>query len=91
MDPILRLMCITCRDISPVISEMMNHPVSPAKYWRTKIHLAMCGVCRYYETQLKILTRLTHDLANKSLPTKIDDILCPESKTPLKKILKSQS
>ena len=87
MGSVLQLMCITCRDVSPVIAEMVDHPVSPGKYWRAKIHLAMCGVCRYYKTQLKILTRLTHELANINSPVKIDFTLSPESQIPVKKIL----
>ena len=86
-----QLMHITCRDTSAVISEMVDHPVSPAKYWRAKIHLVMCRVCRYYENQLKILTQLTYKLADKNSPTKIDFALSPESKPPMKKTPKSKT
>ena len=91
MSPVMQLMHITCRDTSSVISEMVDHPVSPAKYWRAKIHLVMCRVCRYYENQLKILTQLTYKLADKNSPTKIDLTLCPESKIPAKKFLKPRN
>ena len=85
----MRLMHITCRDTSSVISEMMDHSVSFKKYGRAKIHLAMCGVCRYYKTQLKILTRLTDELSNENSPAKIDFTLRPESKPQMKKAFKS--
>ena len=91
MGSVLQLMCITCRDVSPVIAEMVDHPVSPGKYWRAKIHLAMCGVCRYYKTQLKILTRLTHELVHNNSPAKIDVALSPESKEPYKQILNTKT
>jgi len=91
MDSILGLMCITCRDISPIISEMVDWPVTSLKYWRIKIHLAMCGVCRYYKTQLKILTRLTHELVNNNSPAKVDFALSPESKEPYKQILNTKT
>ena len=81
--PVMRLTHTTCKDTSSVISEMMDHPVSPAKYWRTKIHLAMCGVCRYYKTQLETLTRLTNELSNDNSPVKIDFALSPKSKPPM--------
>jgi len=87
MNSVLQMMRITCRDISPIISEMIDHQVSPAKYWRARIHLAMCGVCRYYKTQLKTLTRLTNEISNKNSPIKMDSALRPESKTHFKKIL----
>ena len=90
MNPFYRLMCITCKDTSPVISEMMDHPVSPVKYWRAKIHLAICGVCRYYKTQLEILTRLPDELSSENSPAEIDFSLRPESKPPMKKAIKSE-
>ena len=90
MNPLMQLMHITCKDTSPVISEMLDQPVSSAKYWRARIHLAMCGVCRYYKTQLEILTRGTHELADEDSPAKMDVSLSPESKAQLKKVLKSQ-
>ena len=87
IDFVLKLMHLTCRDISPVISEMMNRPISPKNYWRVRIHLAVCIICRYYKTQLKAMTRLTYELANKSSFTEIDTTLCPESKIKTKKPL----
>ncbi len=90
MNPLMQLMHITCKDTSPVISEMLDQPVSSAKYWRARIHLAMCSVCRYYKTQLEILTRVTHELADEDSPAKMDVSLSPESKAQLKKVLKSQ-
>lgn len=86
----MRSMHITCKDTSPVISEMLDHPVSSAKYWRARIHLAMCGVCRYYKTQLEIMTQLTQELASEDSPAKMDVIMSPKSKAELKKVLKSQ-
>ncbi len=86
----MQSMHITCRDTSPVISEMLDHPVSSAKYWRARIHLAMCGVCRYYKAQLEILTRATRELASEDSPATMDISLSPESKAQLKKVLKSQ-
>ena len=90
MNPLMQLMHITCKDTSPVISEMLDQPVSSAKYWRARIHLAMCGVCRYYKTQLEVLTRVTHELADEDSLAKMDVSLSPESKAQLKKVLKSQ-
>ena len=78
MNPVMRLMHITCRDTSSVISEMMDHSVSFTKYWRAKIHLAMCGVCRYYKAQLEILTRLTNELSNESSSAEVDYDLNPK-------------
>ena len=90
MNPAMRLMQINCKDTSSVISEMMDHSVSFTKFWRAKIHLAMCSVCRYYKTQLEILTRLTDELSDENSPIEVDFALSPETKPPIKKTLKSE-
>ena len=88
--PVMRLTHTTCKDTSSVISEMMDHPVSFKKLWRTKIHMAMCCFCRYYKTQLETLTRLTDELSNDNSPVKIDFALSPKSKPPMEKTLNSE-
>ena len=80
------LMGITCKDISPVISEMTGNSALPEKYWRAKIHLAMCGVCRYYKNQLNTMMLMANELANSDSSAKIDSTLCSELKIPFKQL-----
>lgn len=58
MGAIAMAMKATCKDTSPLISEMMDHSLPPLKRWRLKFHLAICEVCRYYREQLEILRSL---------------------------------
>ena len=90
MNLTMQLMHITCRDTSSVISEMVDRPVSLTKCWRAKIHLAMCDICRYYKTQLEILTRLTGELSSEKSIAKTDVTLSPESKPLMKNVLKCE-
>ena len=89
-ESVKQLMRITCRDTSSVISEMVDRPVSFPKYWRAKIHLAMCGVCRYYKAQFSILNRLAYQLSIENSPEKIGVAVYPKSKSLMKKTLKSK-
>lgn len=86
----MQWMQLSCQDTSPVISEMMDHRVSSGKYWRTKIHLLMCGACRYYKTQLETLGRLACELGREDSSAQTDVVLSPESKTKMKNFLKSR-
>ena len=52
MNFILGWLNLTCKDTSPLISEMMDHRVSFIKRLKIRIHLALCGVCLYYKGQL---------------------------------------
>ena len=79
---------MTCRDTSPIISEMMDHRVSSGKYWRAKIHLAMCKFCRYYKVQLDVLARLARELGREDSPQQPEGTLSPEAKVRIKDSLK---
>ena len=88
MQFILKWLRMTCRDTSPIISEMMDHRVSSGKYWRARIHLAMCKVCQYYKAQLEVLVRLARELGREDSLEQPEGSLSPEAKTRIKNNLK---
>ena len=88
MQFILKWLRMTCRDTSTIISEMMDHRVSPGKYWRARIHLAMCKVCQYYKVQLEVLARLARELGRGDSPPQPEGTLTPEAKVRIKNNLK---
>ena len=90
IDHLLQLMGIRCKDISSIISKMIDHAISPTRYWRIKIHLGMCSFCRYYESQLRVLTLLTKELA-KANQNKIDNASIFEVLNINQKSIKPQS
>ncbi|KMP12526.1 hypothetical protein UR09_00200 [Candidatus Nitromaritima sp. SCGC AAA799-A02] len=89
MGPLMSLLSMTCRDTSPIISEMMDHRVSAGKYWRARIHLAICRVCRYYKNQLQTLTHLSSELAREDGSAGETVVLSEEARSQMKKALKS--
>ncbi len=88
MQFILKWLHMTCRDTSPIISEMMDHRVSSGKYWQAKIHLMMCKVCQHYKVQLEVLARLARELGREDSPQQSEGILTPEAKVRIKNNLK---
>lgn len=90
MNPVMQWLCITCRDTSPVISEMMDHKVSFLKIWRVKIHLAVCGACQCYKTQLETVNLLANKLAREDSPGNSEVRLSPEAKSEIQKALKTE-
>lgn len=91
MSPLLQGLHITCKDTSPIISEMMDHRVSSGKYWRAKIHLSMCEVCRLYKSQLKVLSKIAQKLGQEDSTVHEKVALTSESKLKMKKILDQEN
>jgi len=79
----------TCKDTSPLISEMMDHPLPFSKLWRLKFHLAICEVCRYYQEQLKTLRALAHRLGKEEAPADPETKLSLEAKEKIQQALKN--
>jgi hypothetical protein len=88
MNPAMQWLRITCRDTSPIISEMMDHRVSFLQYLSVKIHLAICMSCQYYKTQLETVNLLANELGNEDSPGNTEVRLSSEAKTKIIKALK---
>ena len=80
---------MTCKDTSPIISEMMDHRVSFIKRLKIKIHLAMCEVCLYYKNQLKTISNLSKNLGREDFSVKEKETLSPESKKKIKEMIEA--
>ncbi|PIQ95890.1 MAG: hypothetical protein COV67_12515 [Nitrospinae bacterium CG11_big_fil_rev_8_21_14_0_20_56_8] len=89
MNRVLDALHMTCKDTSPILSEMVDHEVSLGKRVRAKIHLMMCVVCRYYEVQLLTLQKLAQQLAREDLAALDQATLKPETKEKIKQKLRS--
>ena len=74
---------LTCKEASPLISEMMDHRVSLWTRLRVKIHLAMCKFCEYYKEQLDILRRLAGKLGKEDGDSAPEHKLSPEAREKL--------
>ncbi len=78
----------TCRDTTPLISEMMDHTLPLGKRLRVRFHLAICEVCGFYKKQLETVRALARKLGGDDVPTQKDAALSEEAKSKIKDSLK---
>ena len=89
MSWIFKILKITCEDTSALMSEMMDHDLPLIKRWRAKIHLAICGFCRYYKTQLETIRELARKLGREETKVPEDVALSPETRRKLKLLIEN--
>ncbi len=78
----------TCRDTTPLISEMMDHTLPLGKRLRVRFHLAICDVCGFYKKQLETVRALARKLGREEDPTQKEAVLSEEAKNKIKDSLK---
>lgn len=83
-----RWMRVTCKDTSPLISELMDHRLPLVERLRLRFHLGMCGVCRIYQKQLEVIQALARKMGSEAAPTQQNATLSEEAKTKIKQTLK---
>ncbi len=89
MNLLLRLFKISCKDTSPLISEMMDHSLPLSRRLRVKVHLAMCKVCQIYQKQLKMLRTMAKRISEEDSPAYSKISLTEECKEKIKEALKN--
>ena len=88
---LLNLFKMTCRDTTPLLSELQDGPVPFIKRIRIKIHLALCEVCRYYKRQLEALSAIAAKLGEEDSAATSNITLPQERKEKIKKFLEENS
>ena len=78
----------TCRDTTPLISEMMDHTLPLGKRLRVRFHLAICDVCGFYKKQLETVRALARKLGKGEDPNQKKAVLSEEAKNKIKGSLK---
>ncbi|MEE9258764.1 MAG: hypothetical protein V3U37_04405 [Nitrospinaceae bacterium] len=89
MNWILKFFKMTCKDTSPLVSEMTDHNLPLLKRWKVKIHLAICKFCRYYKTQLETIRALARKLGREETKVPEDVALSPETRKKLKHLIEN--
>lgn len=46
---------ITCKDVSILISQAQDRPLTPADQLRLQAHLALCKACESFQRQMRFL------------------------------------
>lgn len=91
MSKIFLLLKMSCKDMSPLISENMDHSLPLFDRWKIRLHLTMCKFCRYYQEQLEVLRKLSRYLGQEDFQTHKTGFLSQARKEKIKRILKSQN
>ena len=90
MSKFLLSLKMSCKDMSPLISENMDHSLALKDRWKIRLHLFMCRFCRYYQEQLEVLRNLSRYLGEVESPANSALFLSKERKEKIKSLLKSQ-
>jgi hypothetical protein len=87
----IRKLRVTCKDTTPLISELMDHSLPLGKRMRLKFHLAICKACCFYQNQLEVIRALARKLKGEEAPTQQQAVLSEQAKTKIKDSLKQSS
>ena len=59
-----------CKKVSHLVSESMDHDISPARRIGIRFHLMMCRYCWRYQRQLKTIRQMVRtSVKEKDMPT----------------------
>ena len=78
-----------CKNIAPLVSESLDHPISITKRWKIKFHLALCEFCRKikYLEQLETIRSLAQALDKEDLEIDPESQLKSSARERMKKLL----
>ncbi|MBI4389723.1 MAG: zf-HC2 domain-containing protein [Nitrospinae bacterium] len=79
---------ITCKDTTPLISQMMDRALPWSDRFRVRIHLAICQVCRYYRVQLETLRGLGRRIGREDADALDNAVLSPERKEKIRSLVR---
>ena len=88
MEQMMQWFHVTCRDTTPLISEMMDHTLPLGKRLRVRFHLAICDVCGFYKKQLETVRALARQLGREEGLTQKEAVLSEEAKSKIMDSLK---
>jgi hypothetical protein len=90
MKTLMSIFKMTCRDVYPLISEEMDHPLSFSRRIRLKMHLAICNLCHIYSKQLQTLRNLAQNLGKENSQALEKKTLSPDTKEKIQKHIKEK-
>lgn len=59
----------SCRQVAEQLSENIDEPITGMKWFKIKVHLAMCKYCRRYGSQIKLADETATKTISKSEPS----------------------
>jgi hypothetical protein len=81
---------MTCRDVYPYMSEMLDHKIPFIPRIKVKMHLALCHVCTFYQQQLVTIKKLSENIGLSQEDFKEGPELSEEKKLKIKEAFKKE-
>ncbi len=81
---------MTCRDVYPYMSEMLDHEIPFIPRMRVKMHLALCHVCTFYQQQLAMIKKLSENIGLSQEDSREGPEFSDEKKLKIKEALKKE-
>jgi len=78
---------LSCREVSQLVSESMDHELSMSQNIEVKMHLFMCKFCSRFKKQVLSIRQACRDNADLIGEGAGPGALCPEAKERIKRLL----
>jgi len=59
----------SCKQVAEQLSENMEQPITGLSWFKLKLHLIMCQVCRLYGKQIELSAKTVNLLDSKETPS----------------------
>ncbi len=53
---------LSCKDVSRLLSQAQDRPLTRWQRWRMRMHLSVCAACSRVDAQIRFLRRAMHRL-----------------------------
>jgi hypothetical protein len=91
LDGIMKAFKMTCKDISPLISESQDHSLPFVSRIRLKMHLSICGLCEIYRKQLETICKLARKLGTMESKVHEEANMKPEAKEKIQRWIEEKN
>ena len=79
---------MNCKEVSRLMSEMKDHEITWRQRMALRFHLMMCRMCRVYNRQLEMLSRIARQAGDLVMNRGVSEATLPdESKQRIKDTL----
>ena len=70
---------MNCKEVSRLVSEMKDHDVSWGQRTAVRFHLMMCKMCRVYQSNLEMLSRIARQAGDLVMNRSVTEATLPDA------------